>query len=217
MIDGIYNIKGRSALDVLVAIYTNKHFTLSTGQCIGYIEPSIDHMPQTSINSLTTQKMIDEDIQPGSLTSPLHTLPGNVRKSFNQLLETFKSQFAQDGTSIGTTHHTKMQIDTGDSEPVSHRSYPITIYHYDWVGNEMNKLLDVYVIHSSLSSRSAPIIVGSKGDSGKCLVIDYRALNKVTQIFMSSMPKVEDIFSKLKWCWVLLNAQLPCWVSSHKL
>ena len=36
-----------------------------------------------------------------------------------------------------------------------------------------------------------------KGDRGKCLVIDYRALNKVTQKFMWPMPKVEDIFSKL--------------------
>ena len=36
-----------------------------------------------------------------------------------------------------------------------------------------------------------------KGDGGKYLVIDYRALNKVTQKFMWSMVKVGDIFSKL--------------------
>ena len=51
---------------------------------------------QTSINSLTIQKMIDEHIQPDSFTPPLHTLLGDVRKSLNQFLETFKSQFAQD-------------------------------------------------------------------------------------------------------------------------
>ena len=59
MIDGIYNIKDRSGLHVLVASYTNKHVTFSKGQCIGHIEPSIDHMWQTSVSSLTTQKMID--------------------------------------------------------------------------------------------------------------------------------------------------------------
>ena len=42
---------------------------------MGDIEPSIDHIPQTSINGLATQKMIYE---------------------FNQLLETFKSQVTQD-------------------------------------------------------------------------------------------------------------------------
>ena len=36
-----------------------------------------------------------------------------------------------------------------------------------------------------------------KGDSGKCLVIKYRALNKVTQKFMWPMLRVENIFSKL--------------------
>ena len=41
------------------------------------------------------------------------------------------------------------------------------------------------------------IIVVPKGDGGKCLVIDYRALNKVTRKFTWPMPKVEDIFSKL--------------------
>ena len=36
-----------------------------------------------------------------------------------------------------------------------------------------------------------------KGDRGKQLVINYRALNKVTRKFTWPMPKVEDIFSKL--------------------
>ena len=88
------------------------------GQYIGHIEPSIDHMPQTSINSLTTQKMLDKHDQHDTFTPPLHTLLGDVRKSLNQLLKTFISQFAQDETSIGTTHLTKMQIDMCDSEPV---------------------------------------------------------------------------------------------------
>ena len=80
-------------------------------------------MLKTSINSLTTQKVLDEHIQPDTFTPPLHTLAGDVRKSLNQLLETFQSQSAQDETSIGTTHLTKMQIDMGYSEPVSQKPY----------------------------------------------------------------------------------------------
>ena len=60
------------------------------------MEPSIDHMPQTPVNSMTTQKVIDEHIQPDTFTPPLHTLLGNVRKSLNQLSERFKSQYVQD-------------------------------------------------------------------------------------------------------------------------
>ena len=58
-------------------------------------------------------------------------------------------------------------------------------------------MLAAKVIHTSQSSWSAPIIVVPKGDGGKHLVIDYRALNKITRKFTWSMPKVEGIFSKL--------------------
>ena len=90
-----------------------------------------------------------------------------------------------------------MTINTGDSEPVSQKPYPIVMKNYQWVKDEIEKLLTAKVICSSRSSWSAPIIVVPKGDSGKQLVIDYRALNKVTRKFTWPMPKVEDIFSKL--------------------
>ena len=103
--------------------------------------------------------MLDEHVQPDTFTHSLHTLPQDVRKSLNQLHETFKSQFTQDETSIGTTHLTKIQIDIGNSEPFWQRPYPIAMKHYDWVRSEINKLLDVQVIHNNHSNWSAPIIV----------------------------------------------------------
>ena len=69
--------------------------------------------------------------------------------------------------------------------------------NYQWVKEEIEKLLTAKVICGSRSSWSAPIVVVPKGDGGKQLVINYRALNKVTGKFTWPMPKVEDIFSKL--------------------
>ena len=66
--------------------------------------------------------------------------------------------------------------------------------HYQRVKDEREKLLAAKVINTSQSSWSALIIVVPKGDGGKHLVIDYRALNKVTRKFTWPMPKVEDIF-----------------------
>ena len=63
--------------------------------------------------------------------------------------------------------------------------------------DEIGKLLTAKVICSSRSSWSAPIIIVPKGDRGKWLVINHRALNKVNRRFTLPMPKVEDIFSKL--------------------
>ena len=90
-----------------------------------------------------------------------------------------------------------MMIDTGNSDPVSQKPCPITMKHYQWVKEEIEKLLTAKVIHSSTSSWSASIIIVPKGDGEKCLVINYRALNKITRKFTWPMPKVEDIFSKV--------------------
>ena len=126
-----------------------------------------------------------------------HEISTPIWDSLNLLLEEYASQFAQDEMSIGTTPLTSMSIDTGTENLVSQKPYPIVMKHYDWVKKEIEKLLDAKVICSSCSSWSAPIIVVPKGDGGKCLVIDYRALNKVTRKFTWPIPKVEDIFSKL--------------------
>ena len=131
-----------------------------------------------------------------------------VQNNLKLLLEEYDLQFAQDEMSIGMTPLTRMSIDTGTADPVSQKPYPIAMKHYDWVKNEIEKLLAAKVICSSHSSWSAPIIVVPKGGGGKCLVIDYRALNKVTRIFTWPMPKVEDIFSKLNGATYLITLDL---------
>ena len=62
---------------------------------------------------------------------------------------------------------TKMTIDTGNSDPVSQKPYLIAMKNYQWVKEEIEKLLTAKDIHNSRSSPSAPIIVVPKGDGGK--------------------------------------------------
>ena len=141
--------------------------------------------------------MMSETVTSDTFNPPCHEISTSIWNSLKLLLEEYASQFAHNETSIGRTLLTSMSIDTGTADPVSQKLYPIAMKHYNWVKNEIEKLLDAKVICSSRSSWSAPIIVVLKGDGGKCLVIDYRALNKVTRKFTWPMPKVEDIFSKL--------------------
>ena len=103
----------------------------------------------------------------------------------------------QDERSISTTHLTKMQIDTGDSEPVSQRPYPITMKHYDWVKNEINKKPQCTSNLQQLFHWVSTYHCTTQGQHQKYLVIDYRALNKVRLKFVWPLQKVEDIFSKL--------------------
>ena len=157
---------------------------------IGHLEPPINELTQIPINSATTQQMLPKTVKPDSFAPPKYQLDSTIQQLDN-LLGTFKDQFVKDETTIGTTPLTQMSIDTGDSDPVSQKPYPVAIKHYNWVKEEIDKLLEAGVIRNSHSSWSAPIIVVPKGDGGKPLVIDYRALN------IWPMPKVEDIFSQL--------------------
>ena len=199
IIDGIHKIKDKTSVNILVSNYTNKHLTFHKGEYIGHLEPivldSTDQREAHHANRITLKKMMSETVTPDTFDIPQHDLSAPIQDSLKLLLQEYKSQFVKNETS--TTPLTSMTIDTGTTNPVSQKPYPIAMKHYGWVKDEIEKLLPTKVIHTSCSSWSAPIIVVPKGDGGKHLVIDYRALNKVTRKFTWPMPKVEDIFSKL--------------------
>ena len=201
IIDGIHKIKDRSTVNVIVSNYSNKDLTFHKGKYIGHLEPlelkPIDQGDTHQANSITLKKMMSETITSDTFNPPCHDISTSVQNSLTSLLEEYDSQFAQDETSIGMTTLTSMSIDAGTADPGSQKPYPIAVKHYDWVKTKIEKLLAAKVICSGHSSWSAPIIVVPKGDGGKHLVTDYRALNKVTKKFTWPMPKVEDIFSKL--------------------
>ena len=56
-----------------------------------------------------------------------------------------------------------MTIHTGTTDPDSQKPYPIALKHYEWVKDEIEKLLTTKFICTSCSSWSAPIIVVPKG------------------------------------------------------
>ena len=157
-------------------------------------------MPQTAIKSHHT-KYIRWAHSNWIFHTSLKYLP-RWCEEINQLLETLKSQFAKDEASIETTHLTKMQINTGDSEPVLQRPYPNAVKQ--WLGKKQDKQTPWCT--SNLQQQLqlvSTIIVVLKGDGWEHLLVNYRALNKVTQKFVWPMPRVEDIFSKLngaKYC-----------------
>ena len=125
--------------------------------------------------------MLAEQVYPGTFEPSHHTLSLHIQHKLDALPLKYKSQFAQDEISFGTRPLTSMTIDTEDSPPVSQRPYPIVMKNHQWVREEIEKVLEANVICSSRSSWTAPIIVIPKEDGRKCLVIDYRALSKVTR------------------------------------
>ena len=90
-----------------------------------------------------------DKVEPDTFKLPHHKLKQNVETKLTGLLKEYDSQFVQDETFMGTTPLTEMAIDTGTSEPVSQKKYPIAMKHYKWVKDEINKLLMAKVIWGS--------------------------------------------------------------------
>ena len=106
--------------------------------------------------------MMSEQVEPDAFQPPHNKLKPNIVAKCEALLKEYASKFAQDETSISTTTVTKITTDTGTSEPVLQKPYPITMKHYQLVKDEIEKLLTAKVIQVSRSSWSAPIIVVPK-------------------------------------------------------
>ena len=106
--------------------------------------------------------MMSETITPATFNPPQHELTAAVQDNLKLLLQEYESQFTKDETTIGTTPLKNMRIDTGTSDPVPPKPYPIAMKHYQWVKEEIEKLLAAKVICTSHSSWSAPIIVVPK-------------------------------------------------------
>ena len=152
LVDGVHNISHNTTLQVLVINNSNHHVNFPKGMKIGHLEPPIDDLPQILINSATTQWMLPETVKPDSFTPPKYQLEPTIQQQLDFLLRTFKDQFTKDETTIGTMPLTQMSIDTGDSDPVSQKPYPVTMKHYQWVKEEIDKLLEAGVIRNSHSS-----------------------------------------------------------------
>ena len=147
IINSIHKIKRKTSVYILVSNYTNKHITFNKGEYIGCLEPTITEVttidqPDThSANSVTLQNIMTEQVQPDIFHPPHHKLkPGNQSK-LDALVKEYESQFAKDETSIRTTPLTEMTIGTGNSYSVSQKPYPIAMKNYQWVKDEIKKLL----------------------------------------------------------------------------
>ena len=133
IISGIHKIKDRTSVNVLVSNYTNKYLTFHKGEHIRHLEPAVmDHttIEQTEThqtNSVTFKKMMAETATPDTFNPPCHELYNTIQHELNTLLKAYESQFTKDETSIGTAPLTSMMIDTGASDPICQKPYPIAM------------------------------------------------------------------------------------------
>ena len=125
--------------------------------------------------------------------------------AFKELYNEFKDIFSVDSSDIGKTPLMEMEIDTGDSPPITQKPYTLPLKHAMWVQKELEILEKAGVIVRSVSPWASPIVIVPKrttpGEPPKRrLCVDYQAIN-------SLLPPVKKAFSKTKG--VLTLVPLP--------
>ena len=128
------------------------------GGYVGHLEPTMENIDEEknlhldenpdahTTSSVTTKKMMSEQVETDTFEPPCNKLKPNIEHRLKELLKEYATHFVQDETSISTTPLTKMTIDTGNSEPVTQKPYPITRNTFNWVKDEIEKLLTAKVI-----------------------------------------------------------------------
>ena len=93
-------------------------------------ETTIDDLESHSTHSIALQKMMAEQAQEDIFDPPHHKLKPGIQLKLDALLKEYVTQFAKDETSIRTMPLTEMTVNTGNSEPISQRPYPIVMKNY---------------------------------------------------------------------------------------
>ena len=137
-----------------------------------------------------------------------------MRSAFDELCERYPKGFSQGNEDIGRTQLITMDIDTGDSPPVSSRPYTLALKHHQWVQEEIETLEHAGVITKSMSPWASPIVVvPKKSQPGeppkKRLCIDFRKISNLQQTVITEgkskgclslvpLPKIDEMYAKLK-------------------
>ena len=137
------------------------------------------------------------------------------RNAFKDLCTEFNDIFSTDSGDIGKTPLLEVEIDTGDSLPITQKPYTLPLKHATWVQRELEILEKAGVIVRSVSPWASPIVVVPKrtapGEPPKQrLCVDYRALNSLLPLVKKAfskakgiltlvpLPKLDEIYARLK-------------------
>ena len=137
-----------------------------------------------------------------------------TRKKFEEMCERHPEAFSKNNKDIGRTTLIEMEINMGDSLPVTQNPYTLPLKHHEWVRKEIETMEKAGVIERSLSPWASPVIVVPKKSAPdeplrRRLCVDYRKVNALQQevkrmdrgmgcLSLYPLPKIDEMFAKLK-------------------
>ena len=118
------------------------------------------------------------------------------QNAFKALCSECKDIFSVDSSDIRKTPLIEIEIDTGDSPPITQKPYTLPLKHAEWVQKELEILEKAGVIMRSVSPWASPIVIVPKSTAPgeppkRRLCVDYQVIN-------SLLPPVKKAFQRQK-------------------
>ena len=148
----------------------------------------------------------------------------DICQRFEELCEEYGQAFSKHNEDIGRTKLVKIDIDIGDSPPVSSRLYTLPLKHYEWVQRKIECIEGAGVITKSMSKWASPIVIVPKKSAPReppkrRLCIDFWKVNELQQkiltegktrgqIFIHTLSKIDEMYGKLKGAKVFCTIDL---------
>lgn len=135
-----------------------------------------------------------------SKITPTHTITNknNLSKEECCVLERTITKFKELGSGrLGRTNVLKHHIDTGDSQPVWQRQYPVSPAVQERMGKEILRMKEMDVIEPAQSPWCSPVVMVKKKNGKDRLCVDSRRLNKVTKRSRYALPHISAILNRL--------------------
>ena len=97
----------------------------------------------------------------------------------------------------GETDVIQHQIKLTDDKPIRCKSYPLPYAMRDELRNEVDIMLKMGVVRPSTSPYVSAIVMVKKKDGSNRVCVDFRKLNKITEVDPEQKTTAEDLFRRL--------------------
>ena len=121
-------------------------------------------------------------------------LPEDQRRVQKDLVRRYPDTFTD---MPGETDVIQNQIRLTDDTPIRCKPYPLPYAMREELRNEVDTMLEMGVVRPPTSPYGSPIVMVKKKDGSNRVCIDFRKLNKITEVDPEPMTTAEDLFRRL--------------------
>ena len=121
-------------------------------------------------------------------------LPEDQRRVLKDLVRRYPDVFTD---MPGETDVIQHQIRLTDDTPIRCKPYPLPYAMREELRNEVDTMLEMGVVRPSTSPYASPIVMVKKKDGSNRVCVDFRKLNKITEVDPEPMTTAEDLFRRL--------------------